>query len=284
MATIESDFNRAFLPSAVHDLVVQPLQNDSVAAQVSTWVPVTERAASFRVPVVVDDPDAGWYTELEEIVASDGDVDEAVTNFYRLSGLTIISRELRDDSSPEAAKVIGDGLVRSLKQRLDEAFFGSRGANTKRPMGLGDLVGYTAHTAGTAWGSLDPFAAAQFGAQNVGAQVSNFVANPADALILSTLKEAEGSQRNLLQPDATQAGRLTIGGTPLMISPAVEVGTVWGIPKDRVFLAVRKDATVEMDESAFFTRYGVGILGTLRVGIVVAHAAAVQRITLTPPA
>jgi hypothetical protein len=103
-------------------------------------------------------------------------------------------------------------------------------------------------------------------AANVGAQLTAFVTNPATALVLANMKEATGSGKPLLQPDPTQPTRRMIFGVPLLTSPEAAVGTVWGLPAERVVTAVRRDAEVKADRSVFFTSDRVAVRATCRVG------------------
>lgn len=70
-----------------------------------------------------------------------------------------------------------------------------------------------------------------------------------------------------------------IGGVPLYVSPAVTTGVVWGIPKDRVVVALRDDTRLEVDRSVFFTSDRVAVKATMRVGFAFPHPAAVIKIS-----
>lgn len=129
-------------PELVGPLLIQPLQTISVAAQVATVVNV--HAHSFRVPVVAEDPSAAWVREGEEITPSDMTLTESVADLRKLAGLTVITNELRDDTNPAAAAVVGDGLARDISRKLDAAFFGELPA----PAGLAALTGVTTIDAG----------------------------------------------------------------------------------------------------------------------------------------
>ena len=63
------------------------------------------------------------------------------------------------------------------------------------------------------------------------------------------------------------------------MSSAVGVKTAWGIPRDRVFLVVRSDATVERDDSVFFTSDRVAIKATMRLGFAFPHPLAIVKVT-----
>src|SRR5512134_921363 len=123
-------------PEQVGALVVQPVIAESVAAQVSTVVQT--RAHSYRIPVVATDPTAAWVAEGDEITPSDADLDEVTVTPPKVAGLTIVSRELADDSSPEAAQAVGQGLARDIARKIDAAYFGTVAAPA--PAGLPSLT------------------------------------------------------------------------------------------------------------------------------------------------
>ena len=274
------DGNRAFLPTEVGELIVQPVQAMSVALQVATVVNIGAAANSFRLPVVTDDPNAAWTVEGAEITPSDATFAEEEVLFSKLAALTIISRELAEDSSPAAAEVVGHGMARDIALKLDAAFFGSVAAPA--PDGLGDLVGFTPVDAEAAYANLDAFAVAVSEAEKLGVTLTSFVTNPATALVLAKLKQETGSNAALLQPDPTLPTRRMISGIPLYVTPAVSGAIVWGIPKDRVYIAMREDVTLVVDRSQYFSSDRVGVRATMRVGFGWPHPAAVVKVETTP--
>ena len=112
-------------------------------------------------------------------------------------------------------------------------------------------------------------------------QVSSFVANPADALALSQLKESTSSIRPLLGSDATSATRRVVLGVPLLVSSAVTAGTVWGIPKERAVIVRRKDVELDVDTSAYFTSYRTAVRAIMRVGFGFTDPATIQKVVLS---
>ena len=264
-------------PEEVHDLLVQPTFDLSVAAQVANLVEITSK--SIRFPVVTADPTAQWVAEGAEITPSDGDLDEVDVVPSKVAGLTVITRELADDSTPEAAEVVGDGLARDIARKIDAAFFGALAAPA--PAGLESLAGTSVVQAGATWGpSLDAFAAGASMAEQQGASVTAWVASPATALALARLRTGDGSNVPLLTTDPAQPARRLVEGRPLLVTSAVAEGVVWGIPGDRVHLVVRDDARVETDRSVYFTSDRVAVKGTMRVGFGFPHEAAVVRVAL----
>lgn len=275
MALTTSSGNLSFLSSEVGELLVRPALAMSVAAQVSTVI--TTGNNTFRIPIVSADPTAAWTAEGAEITPSDPTLTEIVVTPSKLAGLTIISRELAEDSSPEAAKIVGDGLARDIARKLDSAFFGNTVANG--PNGLASLVTSTAVEAAASFTTLDSFASAIFTAEGIGATVDSFVTSPAEGLALSTVKEISGSTRPLLTSDVTAPTSRTIYGRPLLVSSAVAAKTAWGVARDRVFVVIRDDAKVEVDKSVYFTSDRVAVKATMRVGIGWAHPLAHVKIT-----
>lgn len=279
MSMTTTDVTKAFLPEAIHDLIVQPVGDASIAMQVSTVARPGPQTNVYRVPVVTADPLAAWVAEGAEIAPSDMEVDEVSSPFFKVAGLTIVSRELAEDSSPAAASLVGAGLARDIARKVDGAFFGTKGSSTVQPLGLGDITPNVIET-GSAWTNTDPFAEAIYAAEGAGATLRAFVANPADALLLAKVKKQTGSNEPLLGTSPTEATRRVIAGVPLLVSPAVAVGTIWGIPQEKTVIALREDVTLDVDKSVFFTSDRVAIKATLRMASLFPHAAAVQKITL----
>lgn len=273
---------QTFLPFEVGPLLIEPIIQQSRATIVGSVIRTT--AASFRIPVVATDAAAGWTAEGAEIAPSDAVMGEAVVNFGKLAGLSVVSNEMLHDAVPQIAQVIGDGLARDIGMKLDVAFFGTKGASTVQPAGLRDLPttgagSVTTISAGGGWNNIDAFIGAVYAAASVGAQLSGFVANPTDALSLASIKQLTAGTVPLLQPDATRSGAVTVAGVPLLTSPAVQVGTVWGVPAGRAYVILREDATVTVDSSAFFSSDRSAIRAVLRAGFAFPHPASIVRVT-----
>lgn len=263
-------------PEQVAELLVQPIITESVAAQVATVVTTT--ASSFRVPAVQEDPSASWVAEGEEIPVSDAVLAEAVADFHKLAGLVIVTNELAADSSPQAAAAIGDGLARDMARKLDEAWFGNLAAPA--PKGLAGLAGVSTVAAGASITNTDPFVEAIAAADTVGAVLTSFVVNPADALALAKVKKATGSNEPLMSTDPSTPTRRVVSGLPLFTTPAVAEGTLWGIAQSRAYLVIREDAEIEADPSPYFTSDRTAVRGKTRVGFAFPHPAALVKIAL----
>lgn len=274
MPMLTSNSGSILTPEDVGTLLVRPALAMSAAADCSTVI--NTASPYYRIPVVNADPQAAWVAEGQEIAPSDADLDEVTVSPAKVAGLTIISRELANDSSPAAAGVVGDGLARDIARKVDQAYFGDLAAPA--PSGLESLTTASAIGTGT-WDNLDLFAAALINAERHDTVVTRFVAAPDTVLALSLIRKQAESNELLLGADPTSPTRRTIQGVPLLSSPAVAPNTVWAIPAARAHLVIREGATIDVDTSVFFTSDRVAVRAVMRVGFGFTDPAAITKIT-----
>jgi hypothetical protein len=62
------------------------------------------------------------------------------------------------------------------------------------------------------------------------------------------------------------------------VSPLVAETEIWGIPQQFSFVVQNKEATLDLDSSAFFTSDRIGIRATLRVAFGWPHEASLVRL------
>lgn len=261
------------LPEQVHQLIVQPVERDSVAFQVTTVLSTDSTSSKF--PIVTADAGAAWTPEGAEITPDDAEFDELEIFHKKVAALTIVSRELADDSNPAALDIVGAGLVRSLVAKVDAAFFAATTSNG--PNGIGATAHQLVNTSGGIT-NTDPFAEAISKAADVGAVITSFVASPATALVLAKLKELTGSNRPLLGPDPTMPTATSIQGVPLLSSPYVTNGDIWAIPKAFAFTTLRTNTSLTISEDAYFSSDRLGVRATMRVAFGFPHASAIVRL------
>ena len=195
-----------------------------------------------------------------------------------MATLTVISNELRDDTTPAALGIVGNSIVRDLQRKIDSAWFAA--STTNGPAGLQSLTTSTA-SAGGSWDDFDAFEAAKSAAETLGATITAFVTNPATALELTTVKQfaSVGSNVPLLAPSATAPAARQISGVPLLVSPAAPANIVWGIPREYTLFVLRQPTTVVSDSSAYFSKDSTGIRATTRIGFCFTYPAAIVKIT-----
>ena len=250
MTLLTSTATGILSPEQVGALIVQPVQQQSIALQVAQSVQTSSN--SFRIPIVSADGVAAWTPEGTEITPSDADVDEIDCVPKKLAALSIISRELATDSSPAAQQVVGESLARDIARKLDAAFFTNTTANG--PSGIGSVAGVG--TADTVFPitNTDGFAQAVSLIETAGAKCTAFVTSPATALALATLKKLPtGSNEPLLAADAASPSKRSVSGVPLWVSPAVAADTVWALDRSRTFVVLHGAVDLRVDESAYFS-------------------------------
>lgn len=276
MSNTTSNAASLLRPEEVGPLILQPLSTESVAFAVSTVV--NTRSNSYRIPVLTGDPDVEWVPEGVEIGIDDAAFTELNLTFHKASGITLCTKELLADSTPSAAEVVGKRLTQSLKRKLDSSFLGATTVNG--PDGLGSLTGATKTYAGTTITDLDAFNTAIVKAEKLGAKITSFVMHPDVYLSLTRLRQQDGSNVGLLQPDPASPSGRAIAGVPLVTSPDAPADVIYAVPKEFVYTVVRSDVAVETDTSAFWTSDRIAVKASLRVAYGFPFAAAVGAILL----
>jgi len=270
-------------PEDVHELLIEPVQRESVAFAAST--PVTTSAPEVRFPKLTADPTAGWVAEGEEITVDDAEFGDITVKPAKVAAITAVSVELAADSSPEASKVIGQALVRSLTAKIDQAWFAATTVNG--PSGLKSLTGAQLVLAGSAPTNTDAFLEAITAAENVGGTITSWVMTPETALLFSRLKKQVGNEEPLLATDAASADgrKLRIAGVPVITTPYVSpvaspAPTIWGICRDRTYAVMRSDVVVDADKSVYWSSDRLGLKATARVGFGFPHEPSVIEVRL----
>lgn len=280
MALLSSNSAGILKPEEVADLVVIPTQEQSVAMQTATVV--TTASSEFRFPVVVEDASAGWYNEGEDINLTDPTVDELVARPKKLASLTKVSRELAEDSSPEATALVGQSVARDIAKKIDQAWFAA--STTKGPSGLASLIGTAGAVVGGNYANLDPLAEAISVIEQQGGTPTAFVSNASTVLALSQLKKASGSNEPLLSPNQATGATLKLErqllGVRLYSTPdtVLDDDVVWVYDKSKVFVVLRRDVDLAVDESFFFGSDSLAVRCTMRVDFAFPHAASVVRV------
>lgn len=266
----------AVLPTEYGQLVTKPVEALSVAYLTGTRV-VTS-ANSYEIPILASDVTVGAVVEGAEITPSDAAFNPLRVTPAKFGGLTIISRELADDSNPSAADQVGRSIARQIANSVDNALFNSLAA--PNPSGFAALAGISTVSAPAAYANLDPFEEAVSLSDAAGGRITAWVTGAAVSLEIAKLKEqTSGSNRSLLNPDLTAEGRRTILGRPVIVSPYVPADVVYGVSKDDFLVVERQDTRLDVDHSAYFSSDRVGVRGTMRVAFAMPVAAAHVRIT-----
>ena len=270
--------NAVLTSDQIAQLVELPITRESAAMRTSTVV--RTNAHQLKVPLLsADAATAGFTPEGQEAPIAEPTTTEAVVPLFKITALSVLTKELISDAEGDVLGLVGRSLVRSLITVIDNAAFGTTTANGFS--GLGS-ISPTLADAGTDWADFDTFEFAKSNAETHGTTVTYWVCNPATALNLSTVKAYAAAQSNvaLLQPNAADPAGRQISGVPLITSPAVPNKTVWARPADRIVCALRWGTTVESDGSVFFTSMKQALLASVRLGYKVLDPAALTKITV----
>lgn len=258
-----TDGATGILPTEYADLIVGPVTAEAVPFR--TEVATTIRTASHevRVPILREDAGAAWVREGEEIDPDDPTLDELTIAPAKVAGLTIISRELAEDSSPEAAELVGQSLARSIVAQVNAAFL--TGLPAPAPAGLPAATATQITVSGV--DEAERANAYVYTLRNAVSQVrahggtpSAVLMNPADAFAMSAVTEAEGSRRFLMESAET------VEGLPVIQSAAVPVGRAWVVDHTQVLTVLREGTTVAVSSDAYFSSDRVAVRATMRVG------------------
>jgi HK97 family phage major capsid protein len=268
MSTVHSNTADSFTPEDFGVLVNLALQAKSIAAHSATVFGTDKHKVNF--PLWESDPAVGWYNELDEIVAADGTTGEVECIPSKIAGITRILNELRDDSDPAVADIIGAALANKIARNIDAAYFADTTA--KAPSGL-QSIEYTTVDTGASLSNLDSFVSARYAAQAAGSTLTNWIVRPAVAESPSKLKVETGSNQSLLQ--FVDDG-IVVAGLTVLVSDQVDEDTMFsGIPKQHVMFVQRSSATVERFPAVY--NDGTDIRAISRLGLAFLNEAGVVR-------
>ena len=257
---------RNISPQQYGQLIDLSLRAKSVAAQASTVITID--AESVRFPILKDGLTASWKDELQEIDFSNIATDQIEVRPSKVAGISRLSNELAEDSSPAAADLVGSGLATQIAERIDATWFGAAGV-APVPSGIESLVAGSPPCTKViadpaALTNLDPFVEARFVAEKNRAKLTNWIINPDVAKAISKLKVQTGSNQNLLE---IVTDGLRIAGLPVLISPHVPATvSFYGIDREQALFVMRKGTVVERSRDSAFSVDGVDVRAIARVG------------------
>lgn len=258
----------------------EALETYGVASQVTTIVNTISDEIAF--PRIASTNDVAWATEGAELDTHDLTFDDVVVRPSKVGAVTTITNEVMADVSAGSgmASMVMDSLTSKIAKAVDAAFFGALPAPA--PAGLEAQTGVTVINAGAAFTNADPFVEAVAVAQGRNANLTAWVANPSDALALGKIRKADGSNEPLLMSSAVDGKVVTlVAGVPLLTSPEVTPGHVYGIPASRVYLVQRAGAEIKTSTDALFSSDRTMIRGTARFGFGFVDPESIVRIEVT---
>ncbi|MYW05764.1 phage major capsid protein [Streptomyces sp. SID3343] len=265
---------QSILPDEYGELVEKPVRELSLAMQIGTTVETG--STHYRVPLLTSDVTVGAVAEGAEITPSDVKFDEIIVTPAKFAGLTVISREMAEDSSPSAGDQIGRSIARQIANSVDKALLNVLAA--PNPSGLASLAGISKVAAPVTYKDLDPLEEALSLSEAAGGNITAWVMDAATALEIAKLKDQANSNRGLLNSDMTAEGRRQILGRPVFVSPYSPADVVYGVSRSELLTIIRNGTKLDVDKSVYFTSDRVAVKGTMRIGFAFPIEAAHVRI------
>ncbi|MFD7075237.1 phage major capsid protein [Nocardioides sp. NPDC059952] len=229
----------------------------------------------------VDDADAGFVPEGDEIPEAVPDLAEAVIATGKIAQLLAPSNELF--GQPGASNALADSVERAVTKAANFAYIQQPDPGVidqTPPTGILNqgIVALATPVADT----LDPLVDLQATLAEAGGNPTHMVVSPTAWASLRKIKRATGSAESLLGVGADDAQRVLLD-LPVLVSSAVPAGTGLIVDKAAIVSAVG-DVKIARSEHAYFAADRMGLRCTFRFGAKVVHPDRVGSFTVAAPA
>ncbi len=271
--------------ASIADLLVEPLLDASKISQIATVMPNIGGSA-VRVPIIADDDDhVQFAAEAAELDIANPSITEKVFQWKKIASLVSISSETVEDAHKAGGgplNIVGRSLARSLANRIDRTSFGNA-APANGWSGLQAAHGDMQNAGDTDLTNVDAVQDAIALIRAAGGNPSHIVTSPDVYSTLAKAKTGTGSNVPLLgQSASTDVQTLAVAGLPVIVSPHVVAGTIYVTSPEAMVLAIRRDAKLETDTSAMFTKDSIAIRITMRAAFGVVNPAHIAKVDIAP--
>lgn len=208
-------------------ILTEPLQAKSVFLAAGPVIIDTD-GSPVRIPgidTVYDE--LAWYGEneqIEDVTPADLETELLPSTMKSVKVITRYSNELARQSVVQLDTVLQNRLVADVAAKVDAQFLGDSGDGVTTPRGIFAYDGTQSVTvAGDL--TLDAVLEAQglAMAANANTEAMRLVLNPAQYMALREAKD--GTDRYMLEPDATAGAVGSVLGVPVVVSPHVPAGS-----------------------------------------------------------
>jgi HK97 family phage major capsid protein len=223
---------------------------------------------TLKIPRLTGDPTVSWLNEGASVTASDAQMDSVTLTAQRLTGLTLVSQELAEDSDPAA---VGDVLAmsfgRALGTEIDRVSLKGSGTSPE-PRGIRNQTGVSvnATAAAAAWTVVTERVGVLLGA-NVPLDNIGIAVNVAS---WATLFATVGSDGHYVEPPYSMPPSRILS-TSTLAAPAT--GELYAGDFSELILGIR----VALDFQILRERYAdsgqIGVLPRVRADVQVRHGA-----------
>lgn len=218
-------------------------------------------APSVRVPFVVEDPEAGFVPEGEDINEVEPKLSELVVNTDKIAVIHAVSREAYTYNGIGA--MLTDSLKRAVVNKADAAYL----TNPSAPTGLVNIPGVIAGDNIT--DNLDPLIDAIAAIENNNGMPTHILASPAAWAYIQKIKMGAGFNTPIVG-NVTDATEPRLAGLPVVVNSHVPANQLLVIDRTQIISAVGPVDAAVSDQAAFI-RDGVVIRVTMRFGFGVLH-------------
>jgi HK97 family phage major capsid protein len=253
------------VPAPIAGEVIDKIRVQSTAMRLGAGtIPMVSK--TLAIPRLTGDPTIAWLAEGAQITAADASMDSVTLTAQRLTGLTLVSVELYEDSDPVAVgQVLRDSFGKAMSTELDRAIYKGSGSGAE-PKGIKNQTGVSVNsTAAAAAMSVVTERAGVLLGQNVEPERLGVAINPAS---YTTITSATGSDGQFIRPPKFLEG-IQILPTGSLAGPAT--GELYMGAFDEVIVGMR----VAFDFRVLTERYAeygqVGFLPRIRADVAVAY-------------
>ena len=179
------------------DLYINPLRNALLARRLGVRV-LSGLRGNISIPKYGTGLSVGWVAENQAVPESNLDMDSITLSPKHAGGVTELSRQLIQQSSPDVEQLVRDDFAYMLAKAIDSALI--KGGGTNEPKGVMSTTGIqTANLATLTWANVSTMIG-KLEAVNANVASSAWLVAPAAAGALrTTLKSASAGANYLLQ-------------------------------------------------------------------------------------
>lgn len=262
------------VPTPLASYVIDLARNATRAIQAGA-VTIPMQSQTLRVPRLTNEGAPGWRSENAQITAQDMTFDSVLFTAHSLDRLVIISRELFDDSLPNADGVIANSFAKQLAVALDYAALRGSGV-APVPQGVLNTPGVTPTTHGangTAITNYDFLLNAVQVVRSNNFEPNAHIVSPKTVTDLRTLKD---SQNRYLQPPPDSLPLLATNQIPtnLTVGTASTGTEIYTGQWDQLAFGVRTEFILEFLRERYADYGQYAFVGHLRADVQLLHPAA----------
>lgn len=217
----------------------------------------------------VDDAEADFVGEGEQIPVENPTLDETLVYTGKISQLVHLSREAY--YREQVAENISTSVARAVIKRADSAYLAQAAPtapDVTPPTGLLNVSGIT--DGGTLGTNLDVIVDAVASIEGAGGNASHIITDPATWGQIAKIKAGTGSEVPLIGAPGTEAPIRSLNGVPVITNAAIPQGTLLVLDKDAIASAVGH-VMVASSEHAYFNSDSIALRCTWRIGWSVMH-------------